>query len=196
MACSGGVDSMAALDFLRRGGREIEVAYFNHNTPHSGYAQSFVQDYCESHNLKLITGSTSMKKVGSQSWEEYWRDERYAFLHGLKTPVVTAHHLDDVCEWWLFSSLHGKPALTPYSNQNVIRPFLTTPKSVLHAWCDRKGVPYVEDVSNDDTRYMRNFIRHNMMPHALHVNPGMRKVLAKKIMEENSVFFIKEAVAV
>jgi len=196
VACSGGVDSMAVLDFLCNSDRRVAVAHFNHGTAQANIAQEFVEDYCTVHDIPCVVGKIVKDKDPAESWEEYWRQERYGFLEKFSSPVVTAHHLDDVCEWWLFSSLHGKPALIPSTYKNIIRPFLCTAKQVFEKWCAAKAVPYFIDESNVDTRYMRNFIRHEMMQQALHVNPGLRKVLAKKILEENNEKLVNEAIAV
>jgi len=77
--------------------------------------------------------------------------------------------------------MNGNPHLIPEFRDCYIRPFLQTRKAVFEDWCDRKKVPYIEDPSNLDTRFMRNFIRHEMIPKALVVNPGIYKVLRKKL---------------
>jgi len=113
--------------------------------------------------------------------EEYWRRERYTFLEELG-PVITCHHLDDCVETYIWSSLHGTPKVIPLTRNNVIRPFLTTRKQDLIYWCESHNVPWIEDESNKNSRYTRNYIRNELIPHALHVNPGLPK-LVKKIVE-------------
>jgi tRNA(Ile)-lysidine synthase TilS/MesJ len=82
-----------------------------------------------------------------------------------------------------FSFLHGKAKLPHrYVRGNVLRPFLTTPKTEFISWCERHNVTWSEDISNKDTNYTRNYIRHELMPHALKVNPGLRTTI-KKIIE-------------
>ena len=182
LACSGGADSMAALDFLNNGRRNVTVAHFNHGTPHSEIADSFVTSYCKSSSIPMVKKAISREKNPRESWEEYWSDCRNSFFNSLDAPVVTAHHLDDVCEWWVFTSLHGNPRLIPSKNKNVLRPFLTTPKSSLVSWCDRRRVPYVEDPSNNDNKHHRNLIRNNIMKHAFKINPGLHKTIFKKLV--------------
>ena len=184
VACSGGPDSMAALNFLNNGRREVMVAHFDHGTEHADDARKFVIDYCKKEKLDLQLGTISRKRLKSESREEFWRNERYHFFKELDAPVVTAHHLNDVSEWWIFTSLHGTPKLIPYRNEDVIRPFLVTPKQELVRWCSHHNVSYVKDPTNKNLAYMRNLIRHRIMPQCLKVNPGLSKVLKKKI--ENS----------
>lgn len=185
VACSGGVDSMAVVDFLKNN-HDVTVCYFDHGTAHSFYAREFVAQYCTDNNLPMLMGTIGYAKIEpGQSTEEFWRNERYKFLHGLNVDnVITAHHLDDCVETWVWSSMHGTGKIIPYRNKNVIRPFRMTRKRDFQMWCDLKNVPHVEDDSNRDTCYTRNYIRHEMMPHVLRVNPGIHKTIAKKVKED------------
>jgi tRNA(Ile)-lysidine synthase TilS/MesJ len=80
--------------------------------------------------------------------------------------------------------LHGKHHTIPLRHANVVRPFLTTPKREFVSWCERKNVPWCEDSSNQDTRYMRNLIRHRIVPEALIVNPGLHTVVKKMVEDQ------------
>lgn len=182
VACSGGSDSVFVVDFLKSGRHNFTVAHFNHGTEHGKDAEAFVVKYCEKNNLSLVVGRLEGGKDKSQSTEEFYRIKRYEFLNSLPGTVITAHHLNDVAETWIFSSLHGLGKLIPYKNQNVIRPFLTTSKSEINAWNVRRNVPYVNDPSNADHKYARNRIRHSVMPHALEINPGLLTVIKKKLV--------------
>jgi len=183
VAASGGPDSMAVLDFLIRGGRKITVLHFDHGTKHGEDAREFIREYCQSRDIKLIIGNEIRERDSNESMEEYWRDMRYQFLDQYSDkPIVMAHNLDDQVMSWVFTSLNGLPKLIPYNRRNVIRPFIVTSKQNMIDWCERNGVPYLTDPSNDDTRYMRNFIRKEILPSALVVNPGLYKVILKKIL--------------
>ena len=182
VACSGGPDSMAALNFLHHGRRHVKVAHFDHGTLHADAAREFVVKYCKKNNLEYVLGTVGRKRLSTESREEYWRNERYRFFEELDAPIVTAHHLDDVAEWWIFTSLHGESKLITYQNGDVIRPVLMTHKEELMAWTKRRNVPYVNDPSNKNLAYMRNLIRHRIMPQCLKVNPGLTTVLRKKLL--------------
>jgi len=193
VAVSGGSDSMAVLDFLSRSNRELLVLHFNHGTAFAPKAEAFVRNYCENRNLRLEVGTVERERASDESKEEYWRNERYAFFSNfLDKKIITCHHLDDAVETWLFTSIHGNPMLIPYSRDNFIRPFLATSKLALTGWCARKEVPFLEDPSNADTSYMRNLIRHKLMENVLTINPGINKVIKKKVkhMFENSIDII------
>ena len=180
IACSGGVDSMAVVDFLKRK-HDVTIAYFNHGTAHGEKAMEFVAHYCSENHLPVMFGTRCDQKIKEESLEEYWRRERYGFLSSLG-PVITCHHLDDCVETYIWSSLHGTPKVIPLTRGNVLRPFLTTRKDVFKDWCIRHEVKWIEDDSNQETIHMRNYVRHELMPHALHVNPGLH-TLVKKIVE-------------
>ena len=187
IAVSGGVDSMAALDFLRRN-HEVEVYYFNHGTEYGERAEDLVRRYIMKYDLPFqIRGIAQGTKPKRMSKEEWWRDERYKWMdlfsqHHL--PVITCHHLDDCVETWVWSSMHGTGKIIPYRRNGVIRPFRTTRKRQLELWAAMHNVPYLEDDSNADVCYTRNYIRHEMMPHVLRVNPGIHKTIAKKVRDD------------
>ena len=128
-----------------------------------------------------LINTIKTQKGKKESQEEYWRRERYDFFKDLG-PVITCHHLDDCVETYIWSSLHGTSKVIPLTRNNVIRPFLTTRKQDFIYWCESHNVPWIEDESNKNSRYTRNYIRNELMPHALHVNPGLPK-LVKKIVE-------------
>jgi tRNA(Ile)-lysidine synthase len=182
IACSGGSDSMAVLNFLSNSRRQVKVAHFDHGTMHADAARTFVVDYCEKNGIPYVLGTVGRKRLDTESREEYWRNERYRFFEELDAPIITAHHLDDVAEWWIFTSLHGESKLIPYQNGSVIRPFLMTHKQELMSWAKQRHVPFVTDPSNKNCAYMRNLIRHRIMSQCLKVNPGLKTVLRKKLV--------------
>ena len=186
LAVSGGVDSMVALDFLKKK-HEVTVLHYNHGTAHGMEAEDFVTDYCRKNALNFITDNVNETVPPGRSREDWWRDKRYKFFDKFNDyPLITAHHLDDCVETWIFSSLNGTGKIVPYRRNHIIRPFRLTRKRDLRLWADLKQVPYIEDDSNKELCYNRNYIRHEMMPHVLKVNPGIHKVVAKKVKEENN----------
>ena len=183
IAVSGGVDSMAVLDFLRRS-REVTVLHYNHGTgAHADQATDLVREYCKKFSLECKTGFNAEEIPSGVSLEAWWREKRYTWFESVTDlPIVTAHHLGDVVENWIFTSLNGNPFLIPVARDQYLRPFLSTDKKDFENWCKRKDVPYVVDPSNVDTRHRRNYIRHVMMPHAEQINPGIHKTIRKKVI--------------
>lgn len=188
VGCSGGIDSMAVVDFLSRK-HDVEVLFFDHGSDHDRVARKFVAEYCERKNIEFITGSITQEydSNSGMSKEEFWRWERYRFFEKFSLPmhpVITCHHLDDCVETWIWSSLHGRPSVIPYSRGDVIRPFRLNRKRDLELWASVNNVPYLEDPENKNTNFTRNYIRHELMPHALKVNPGLFKTVKKKVLED------------
>lgn len=182
VACSGGVDSMAAVDFLQRR-HHVTVAYFDHGTPHGQQSLTWLESWCAENNMQLVTANLVGERPLGESQEEFWRNQRYKWLTSLSGTVITAHHLDDCVETYVFNCLHGKQYTINYQHDNVVRPFLTTPKRELVNWCERNQIPWLDDPSNNDVKYMRNHIRHVLLPQAKKVNPGLNKVVKKIVVD-------------
>ena len=185
LACSGGRDSMSALEFLIRGRRDVTVAYFNHATPHGEAAEVFLQDFCDRQKLPLVVGRYKPKEVQKEPTEASWRVGRYEFLESFGESVITAHHLKDAVEWWIFSSLRGNPSLIAPIRDDipVLRPFITSPPDDLHHHFN--AYEHIEDPSNKDLKFTRNFIRHEMLHRAERVNPGIYTTI-RNMYERNT----------
>lgn len=186
VAVSGGVDSMAALDFLARS-HDVTVLYFAHgDTAHDQTARFHVKVYAETLGLPFVDGTVTRFKHQDESLEEYWRTERYAFFNYMNSvdpmPVVTAHHLDDAVETWVWSSLNGLGKIPEIRRGYLLRPFLATPKSELLSWAVRHNVPWIQDPSNSDMARTRNIVRANM-DIIKRINPGIATVVKKKVLE-------------
>ena len=181
VAFSGGVDSVAVLDFLSKN-HEVDAAFFHHGTDNSNNAFDFVWNFCRDRDITLTVGYIRNQKPKELSWEEHWRNERYAFLENFEY-VVTGHHLNDCIETYIWSTMHGTPKVIPDTRKNVHRPFLLNPKQEFIDWCNRKGLNWCQDYSNENTDYMRNYIRKHVVEHAYHINPGIEKVIKRLITD-------------
>jgi tRNA(Ile)-lysidine synthetase-like protein len=187
VAVSGGPDSMAALDFLRNG-HKVKIVHFNHGTEHGEEAEQFVSSYALKHNIPCEIGHLYGLMADGQSKEEFWRDNRYQFFNQVvgDNVLVMAHNLDDAVETWIFTAVNGQARVIPPTRPIfpgsgiLIRPFLLTKKSEMRSWCNRKGVPYLDDPANTDLSYPRVRLRNVIIPEILKINPGLYKVVAKK----------------
>jgi tRNA(Ile)-lysidine synthase len=180
VAFSGGVDSVALLDFLSKN-HEVDAAFFHHGTDNSDNAFDFVWNFCRDRDITMTVGYIRNEKPKELSWEEHWRNERYAFLENFEY-VVTGHHLNDCIETYIWGTMHGTPKVIPDTRKNVHRPFLLNPKQEFIDWCNRKELNWCQDYSNENTDYMRNYIRKYVVEHAYHINPGIEKVVKKLIL--------------
>lgn len=174
VAVSGGVDSMAALDFLVNGKPRIDGAiYINHGTDFSNSAEGLVEEYCTRKSIALE------KHKVSHGSEESWRNQR-RWIYGKYRSVITAHHLDDVAEWWIMTALRGQPRLIPWVSGNVHHPFLASRKQAFYDWAKQKEVPFLEDPTNVGDHNDRSKIRA-IMPALLDVYPGIHQTLFGKL---------------
>ena len=184
VAVSGGVDSMVILNFLKKN-HNVTAYHFNHGTKNADLFERFVRAFCYKIDIPLKVGDIKKPRAKGQSLEEYWREERYAWLRKQDQTIVLGHHLDDCVETYLFNMCHGKDYTIPYRHHNCIRPFRLNKKSqIVERLKNHKEIIWVEDPSNIDHKFKRNYIRCNLLPEALAINPGLYKVIAKRIKDE------------
>jgi tRNA(Ile)-lysidine synthase len=183
VACSGGVDSIAALHFLSRN-HDVTALHINHNEGNSDDAEKVVHTTCNNLGIKLLSKRVTSTCPVRCSLEEFWRNERYSVFHSISDTVVTAHTLEDCVETWIWSSLHGMGKIIPYYNRNVVRPFRLTPKLQFINWAKKHNLDWVEDNSNTDLSLTRNYIRQVMMPQVLFINPGIATTIKKKVQQD------------
>lgn len=187
LAFSGGIDSLVMAHFLRRR-NDVTLLHFHHGCEYSDAIEAGVRAQADALGLPLTVGYLREEKPERQSLEEFWRNHRYRFLYSESgSHVLTAHHLNDAVETWIWSSLHGEgKIISPrqtHHGQTLHRPFLLTPKNDIEEYARRHDLVAVDDPMNLDLDCMRNYIRHEMMPHVQHINPGIEKVIRKKYLE-------------
>ena len=187
IAFSGGVDSLVAAHFAMKGRRNPTLLHFNHGCEYSDRIQSDCEARAEALGLRLVVGRIDGTRKDGQSLEDFWRRQRYRFLYSQPGDhVITAHHLDDAVETWVWSSLHGEgkliPAVSEHHGKQLLRPFLLTKKDELVEYANHHGLVAVDDPYNNENHLTRNYIRSNMMVHVKYVNPGIDKVIRKKYL--------------
>ena len=186
-AVSGGADSVAmlfALYLLRDElGIALEAAHFNHHLrgAESDRDEAFVTDFCGRYDIPLHLGSGRIVP-GKKGLEAAARDARYAFLRRLPGKVATAHTADDNAETVLMrlirgTGLKGLGAIAPVSG-NVIRPMLTVTRDDVEAFLEEYALPHVEDSSNETDDFLRNRIRHSILPLMRAENPRIGENLS------------------
>jgi tRNA(Ile)-lysidine synthetase-like protein len=111
-------------------------------------------------------------RLGPGASEAEARAARYEFLHTVRATsgaraIVTAHHQDDVLETAIINLLRGsgRKGLTSLrSRHDVARPLLHIPKRDLIAYAKDQGLAWREDSTNQDLNYLRNYVRHRLLP--------------------------------
>ena len=185
-AVSGGADSMALLwgVYLLKDKLELDisVAHFNHQLrgAESNRDEAFVRDFCAGYGIDFVSGSTQVI-AGPKGLEAAAREARYAFLKGLPGKIATAHTADDNAETILMhlvrgTGLKGLGGIAPV-NGNLIRPMLDITRAEVLAFLAEYSIPYVEDSSNSGDDFLRNRLRHHVMPLLKQENPSLSQNL-------------------
>jgi tRNA(Ile)-lysidine synthase len=171
VAVSGGVDSVVLLDLLTKiPGLQLVVAHFDHGIrPESSDDRRFVQALAQSYQLPF---EYKDGHLGAGASEAAARQARYDFLNTVQKKagaeaIITAHHQDDVLETAVINLLRGtgRKGLTALRDRpGIVRPLLKIPKSEVLDYAQQHGLEWHEDSTNQDTTYLRNYIRHKLLP--------------------------------
>lgn len=180
LAVSGGLDSMVLLDAISRSlsipRSSVLVATFDHRTgDHASRAARLVEKRAENARLKCVVGTAT--KLGKR--ESEWREERWKFLRsaavGFSAPVFTAHTRDDQIETVFMRILReaGPRGLAGlYAESEIVRPFLDLTRTDLEIYAHCNRIPHIEDPSNASRAYLRNRVRHDLLPAMTKLRPG------------------------
>ena len=178
LATSGGLDSMVMVDLFHKLSFEIAIAHCNFQLRgvESFEDQNFVQHYAEANEIKLFVtqfDAEAFAKDYKLSTQVAARELRYNWFHELLETenfdyVLTAHHADDNLETFLINLVRGTglDGLTgiPAQNENVIRPLLLFSRQEIEQYAKENDIDWREDSSNASDKYLRNKIRHNLVP--------------------------------
>ena len=186
-AVSGGADSMAllwALYLLKdEWDLKLSAAHFNHHLrfEESDRDEAFVRDFCESYGIPLHVGSGQVAP-GKKGLEAAARDARYAFLRTLPGKIATAHTADDNAETVLLhlvrgTGLKGLGGIRP-RNGSVIRPMLNITRADVEEFLAEYAISHIEDSSNHTDEFLRNRLRHQVMPLLTAENPRIAENLS------------------
>ena len=198
-AVSGGADSVALLFamYLLREKLQITVkaAHFNHHLrgEESNRDESFVQELCDRYEIPLHLGSGQII-AGKKGLEAAARAARYDFFSGLTGKVATAHTADDNAETVLMhlvrgTGLKGLGGIAPVRGQ-LIRPMLSVTRQEVLAFLEEYNLSWIQDSSNDSDTFLRNRLRHHVMPLLVQENPNFAENLsatALRLREDEEV---------
>lgn len=186
-AVSGGADSMALLFAMyllkEKLGIDLSAAHFNHHLrgQESDRDEQFVKNFCDGYGIPLHLGSGEIVP-GNKGLEAAARDARYAFLCSLPGTIATAHTADDNAETVLMhlvrgTGLKGLGAIAPI-NGRVIRPMLGITRAEVEAFLEEYHEEHITDSSNDTDAFLRNRLRHHVMPLLTKENPKLAENLS------------------
>lgn len=180
VAVSGGVDSMVLLHMLAeqaqqqsRGDRlhRFIVAHLDHGIRGDSHQDAaVVKELANRYHIPVVFHKV---ELGQHASEDQARRARYQFLRAVKQAsnalaIMTAHHRDDELETALLhlrrgTGRKGLTSLRSGGQNDIIRPLLPFSKQDILGYAKKHNVPWREDNTNQDARYMRNHIRHNIL---------------------------------
>ena len=178
---SGGVDSMCLLHYLNsvKDILDIDVVgiHINHGIREESYDEAkFVLDKCKEMGVRVYKFTIDSNKIAKEkkvSLETGAREGRYGVFEALvKKDIVDkialAHHMSDQAETILMhlfrgAGIKGAKGMEPIRDGIYIRPMLNISKEEILEYASLKNIEYVEDASNNDNSYSRNYMRNVVM---------------------------------
>jgi len=185
LAVSGGLDSMVLLHLFQQLPYEIAVLHCNFQLRgmESFGDQDFIQKYCDQNNIPFFTthfDTDAFAKDYKLSTQVAARELRYNWFYELLEThqfdyVLTAHHADDNLETFIINlsrgtGLEGLIGI-PEENDKIIRPLLPFSRDEILKYAKENNIEWREDSSNASNKYLRNKIRHDLVPVLKEINP-------------------------
>jgi tRNA(Ile)-lysidine synthase len=192
VAVSGGADSIALLEILEKLSMEYEiqlvVGHLNHGIRcyEADRDEKFVELIAKEKGLPFeskYADIPSLKKNTGRSIEDIAREERYQFLLELAgrykaQKIALGHNLHDQVETVILNLLRGSGpeglrGMLPVRDGIIIRPLLFSTREEITAFLKKEQLRFVEDKTNEDKSFLRNRIRHNLIPTLKQYNPNV-----------------------
>lgn len=195
VAVSGGIDSMVLCHLLLQSGFSFSVAHCNFKLrgKEADDDEKFVTEFCQQHHLTLYKkdfNTTKFAEDNKISIQMAARELRYAFFENLRGThklnyIITAHHLNDNIETLFINLLRGTginglKGITEKQG-NIIRPLLPHTKEEILEFAKKNNFQYREDSSNTQEKYLRNYLRLNIIPQFKQLNPSFEKTIQKEL---------------
>lgn len=196
LAISGGVDSVVlahkAKEWALKKGAEITAIHVNHGlSKNADYWSDFVSKTCDQLGISLQVKMLDIILQPGDSLEAVARSARYKALRDMSpegAQICTAHHLDDQLETMLLALKRGAGAirlggmsevLNLDDGRSIVRPFLSIQRKVIEDAAISEGMEWVEDESNLDSAFDRNFLRNEIIPLLKRRWPGILSSAAR-----------------
>lgn len=186
LAVSGGLDSMVMLHLMLTVADNVSVAHANFSLRglESDGDEVFVRTFCSQHKIPVYVKKFETKEFADEhklSIQQAARQLRYEWFEELCERevfdfVLTAHHLDDQLETFLIHLVRGTglQGLTgiPEQQGNILRPLLIFSRKQLEYYAQEHLISWREDSSNHEIYYLRNKLRHTVVPLLKEINPS------------------------
>ena len=178
---SGGIDSMCLLHFLNANKETLDIdvvaIHINHGIREESYDEArFVLQKCKEMGVRVYKFTIDSPKIAKEkriSVETAAREGRYGVFEALAKKdivdkIALAHHQSDQAETILMHifrgcGVSGARGMEPIRDKIYIRPMLTVSKEEINEYASLNNIDYVEDASNKDTSFTRNYLRNVVM---------------------------------
>ena len=187
LAVSGGIDSMVLMRLCIEMKMDISVAHCNFTLrgDESDTDEDFVKSQTDKLQIPIFIKKFDTKKIAEKeksSIQVVARNLRYEWFNTLLIKndydyILTAHHLDDSLETFLInftrgSGLNGLTGI-PQQNVSIVRPLLPFSRTEIEIFAKENKVEWREDTSNASDKYLRNKLRHDVIPMLKELNPSL-----------------------
>lgn len=201
LAVSGGLDSVALTYLCTQSQLDVALAHCNFNLrgAESDADEAFVIKLAETLNIEVFTQKFDTLNYAAKnklSIQMAARELRYNWFQELAVAlnfdfILTAHHADDQLETFLINFLRGTglDGLTgiPEINDNIIRPLLPFSREEIEIYLKNAHLLWREDSSNVSTKYLRNKLRHEVVPVLKDINPQLLDSFKSTLSHLNDV---------
>jgi len=200
VALSGGLDSsvllhaLCSLQFDNGAGFSLRAIHVNHGlSANATIWQGFCQRLCDVSGVALHVAQVQVNGGGASNLESEARKCRYEVFErelGTDECLVMGHHLDDQAETFLLRSLRGSgprglaaiPLHRPIGRGRLIRPLLRFSRLDLLVYAQAHNIEWVDDESNENLQFDRNFCRHQILPVLASRWPAYRESWARSAL--------------
>ncbi len=199
LALSGGLDSVVLFDLLLKLrvalNFSLSAVHVNHQiSPHAADWANFCGALCAQNSVPLQIKKVQIARRSNLGLEASARAARYQAFAELDTDfLLLAHHLDDQVETLLQNLLRGTglsgasgmpekrhhAALNNAQHITLLRPLIETPRCILSAYAQKHCLHWMEDESNTDISFARNYLRHEILPAIENRFPAYRETLTR-----------------
>jgi tRNA(Ile)-lysidine synthase len=195
VAFSGGVDSVVLADLLHKAGYNIDLAHCNFQLrgQEAKDDTAFCESFSKSINAPFHVIYFDTKTYAAEhklSIQMAARELRYNWFKTLKAEhrfdyILTAHHVNDNIETLFVNLIRGTGIKglqgIPEKQNELVRPLLFATKDEIREYADKQNLLFREDSSNQEVKYKRNFIRHQIVPELKKLNPAIEETIHTSI---------------
>ena len=211
IALSGGVDSVVLFNELTKLKKEIgfhlTAIHVNHNVQKDSHEwKDFCAEMCKENQIKFVSRTLRKKNKNISNLEKKLREERYKIFQNIldkNSILFMGHHLDDAIETFFLRALRGSgidglssiPKQRSLGDGKLIRPFLNISKSDLLLRAKKEKLKFIDDPSNKDNSFDRNYLRNIVLPRIEKRWPSYRKNLNQLTsnLKESSILINMQA---